>query len=115
MIDTTGLNPSKARETACVIELAVQLRKEICDELSAYIKARDNNEPTPTSPLQQLKVECIARLVLMADFHKTGIETEIGHNPRGAIAWAIDHETIKRILRDLSDIDCQPSAAEQGA
>lgn len=112
MIDTTGMSVKKAQEATCVTERAMQLRTELCGELQAFLKAHRNNEPLPASPLQRLKVECLARLALIADFHKSGLDFELERDPRAAIRWAIDYETIKRIICELRDIDCQEDMTE---
>lgn len=115
MIDTSSMSARDAQEAACILEQALKVREGITAEIEHHIDAIRRGEKTGFGPLQNLKIECLARLAVMAEFHHIGVETMLKLEPKVAITWAIDEATIVRICKELARIDCDnPINGPQG-
>ena len=105
MIDTTGMRPHDAREAASVLEIALELREGLVDKIQSHRDALVQGKTVTDSPLQRLKVEVLARLVILLELHEVGYEAKLKIDPRAATTWAIDQSTIMQAARDLAAID----------
>lgn len=106
MIDTSGMSPRCAQEAVCVTEMAQELRKKLFEDVESHIIAVRQGETITNSPLQQLKMKCMARLGVLAEFHEISMESMLEVNARCAMAWAVDHATVMRVAKELAAIDC---------
>lgn len=106
MIDTSGMSPRSAREAACVTEMVLELRNGLLGDVASHARALRQKETVTSSPLQKLKMECMARLILLIEFHGISVETMLKLDTRCAIAWAIDQAALTRMAQELASIDC---------
>jgi hypothetical protein len=97
-----------ARHQLAINERTRTLTRQLAKDWSSYTKARRDDEPTGASPLSTLKVEALASVAALADFHCSMSHQSVANDMEDVgHGWAVDEGFLQAAFTLIFNVDTE--------